>query len=527
MTILQLFRLWARRAPIAQRVSALVGAGLVVAVVAWLLVPAGDNGTARVDATGQQGASTLGGTQAGQSTGAGADAGAAGPGGDVTTGGSGTPSASGAGAKGGSGTAGAPAGAGCTAPPGTDQGVTANSIKVAVLVLDLAGAVGNSTYHVPPPEEQQAQFQKVVDAVNASGGVACRKIVAQYFRANAIDSAQLQQLCKDIVQTHPFFMFGANLYLVVYPTLLSCYVQNGIPFIATGGQFTAQQATSWYPYAFSQYLSNQNYKNLVFALAQRGWFSPSNGFKKLGVVYQDCDPQIPKEFFQWLRQASVPSSQVTSYNLSCSGLFTSPTVLAQAIVQFKSEGVTNVTFAYDERDYANWTNIAEQQKFRPKYAFADETQIAVTYSNNGPNFDNIDGALAITDEGVGEEHTPGMAPSAATRKCLDIFGTKLSYPVPDYDTMLTASSQGGYCGQVWQFQAMVNHAPALQRAALAAGLQATKSLDLPYPFAPVDWSTPSALWGHTTWGGQYWRVNQFFEDCKCFRLVDRDYHRPF
>ena len=87
--------------------------------------------------------------------------------------------------------------------------------------------------------------------------------------------------------------------------------------------------------------------------------------------------------------------------------------------------------------------------------------------------------------------------------------------------MSQLSNEGTTCGQVWQFKAMVDRAPSLSRSQLVAGLQGTRSIELPYPFGPVDWGG-----SHTTWGGQYWRVNQFFTACDCWRLVDTTFHPP-
>ena len=530
MTMFQLFRLWARRAPVGERVSAGAAIAVSLALILWLANPGGGSSTSTdQSALGTSDAAVVGSSQQAQvpagvsgSTAATTGSGVTGslPAGSVTGPGAAALGGSRAGA-GGTRTgvaSGHQGSAACVAPPGTDQGVTAGGIKVAVLVLSIGGAVGNSTYGVPTPAQQEANFQKVADAINATGGIACRKVLPVYFEANPVDSASLQQLCLDVVAAHPFFMFEGAGYGYVYPSLLNCYVQNHIPFLSPTFS-NAAAIQQWYPYAFFQMQSDADYHNLIFALNQRGWFSAASGFKKLGVVYQNCDKQIPTEFFAWLHQAGLSASQVDSYNLGCSDLFSPPSVLEQSILQFQRDGVTNVTFAWDERDFANYTKIAEQQHFRPKYAFADETQVAVTYSNNSPDHNNIANAIAIENGADGEEHTPGMSPSAATQKCLAIFHDKVSYPVSSYSVMSREGEEGGYCAELWQFRAMVDNAPALQRAALAAGLQATRTLDLPYPYAPADFSA-----ARTTWGGQYWRVDQFTPSCDCWRLIDKAFH---
>jgi hypothetical protein len=511
MTMLQLFRLWARRAPLGERIAASIGAALALALIGWLVVPSSNATTDAAAALESQG-STLAGTGPSAQGSDGAPAGAAGLGGTTAAG-------SVPGATGAAGATGATA-SGCKAPAGaTDQGVTASTIKVAVIVLSIAGPVGNSTYGVPAPAVQQANFQKVVDSINGKGGVACRKVVAQYFQANPVDQSSLQQLCLSIVQAKPFLLFEGAGYGYVFPAGLDCFAQAHIPWISPTFS-TATSIARWFPYGFFAMQSDAEYHTMIFALAKRGWFSAANGFKKLGVVYQDCDTHLVDESLSWIKQVGVTSTN--TFDLGCNGLFSPPSVISQSILQFQQAGVTHVTFINDERDFANYTKIAQQQHFNPKYGFSDETQVAVTYSNNGPDLDNIDGATVVDNTAVGEEHTPGMAPTASTMKCLAIFGMKLSYPVANWSDAQTASSYGGYCSQLWEFKAMVEHAPALQRNALAAGLQAARSIDTAYAIGPVNWSAP-----RTTWGGQFWRVNQFFKNgCGCWRLVDKTWHAP-
>ena len=161
------------------------------------------------------------------------------------------------------------------------------------------------------------------------------------------------------------------------------------------------------------------YENMIFALAQRGFFSAGQGFSKLGFVYQDCDSAIPAEMLGWLKQAGVSGTAISSYDLGCSSLFSPPSSIEQAILQFKTAGVTNVIFGNDGNDWAEFSQTAYQQQFNPKYGISDEeAQVSVTYSNNAPNPNNINGAIDIDNTAVGEEHTPGMAPSALTQQCL-------------------------------------------------------------------------------------------------------------
>jgi hypothetical protein len=360
----------------------------------------------------------------------------------------------------------------------------------------------------------------VINYFNEHGGFGCRKLIPTFYQANPVDGSSLQSLCLNVQQSHPFFIFEGGAYGYVYPSLLSCYASAGIPWLSnTFG--TAQELQEWYPYAFFQGEKDQVYENTIFALAQRGFFSSSQGFQKLGFAYQDCDGAIPTEMLGWLHEAGVSSPKISTYDLGCSSLFSPPNSLEQAILQFKTQGVTNVIFGNDGNDWAEFSQIAYQQDFNPKYGISDEeAQVSVTYSDNAPNPKNIVGAVDIDNTAVGEEHTPGMAPSAETAQCLAIFGMKVTYPVQQSNAEVPWSAQTGDCGELMIFRAMVDHAPTLKRSELAIGLESAGTLQLPYGYAPANF-----VGAGVTWGAQYWRVNEYFTDCQCWRLIQTQF-RP-
>ena len=81
---------------------------------------------------------------------------------------------------------------------------------------------------------------------------------------------------------------------------------------------------------------------------------------------------------------------------------------------------------------------------------------------------------------------------------------------------------GQVCDELWMFAAALDHAPSLKRNALGAGLQAAKNVDFSYPWGPSDVSAPKV-----TFGGQFWRVDQYISDCQCWRVTDATFHPSF
>jgi hypothetical protein len=413
--------------------------------------------------------------------------------------------------------AGASGSPGCASPSGSDQGVTSGQIKIAVTLINIVGPAGNATFGVPPVSQQQADYQEVIDAINASGGVACRKVVPQFYQGNPADQSNLQQDCLTIAQTGVFMELDAGAYYSD-PALANCYPQNQIPFLSST-IMTTEQMNQYYPYLFADETMDVLYRNTVFALQQRGFFRPANGFQKLGFVYRDCVPQIVSNFLGWLHQVGLSSAQIVSYDVGCpSSGFASPSDLEQAIIKFKGAGVTNLTDANFYADFANFTTIAQQQGFDPKYGLADDAIVRITYGNQHPDYQNIANAIAIDADRYGEERTPGMTPTAATDRCNAIY-TAHGQPTVWQQSL---GFGGLVCDQLWMFKTAVERAPVLRRNALAAGLQAARSVDFSYPWGPNDFSK-----ANVTYGGEFWRVDQFFTSCDCWRVIDPNYHPEF
>lgn len=388
MTVFQQFRLWLRRAPRGERALAAVAAALVLALAGWLLVPPHTSGNAALQSAGQPGGASSGSTvtQGGGGSTTAGQSGAAGPG-SVAAGS--TRSVTGpAGRTGGTGSApAATAAAGsrqvaggrsasCTSPPGTDQGVTAGQMNIAIILINLVGQAGNSAFGLPQPAIQQKWFQDVIDATNASGGIACRKVAPVYYQGNPADATNLQQLCLEVAQAKPFFVIDLGAY-TVNPDIATCYPKAGLPF-RTSSPLPSAQVQQYYPYLFSTTIAEMRYRNTVFGLKQRGFFA--QGFSKLGVIYRDCVQQVPSQYFSWLQQAGIPKSAVVSYDFGCpSSGFASPSDIQQAIIKFKQAGVTHMTEFEDTGDFPNFTNIAQQQQFTPKWGIPDDGVVATTY----------------------------------------------------------------------------------------------------------------------------------------------------
>jgi len=219
----------------------------------------------------------------------------------------------------------------------------------------------------------------------------------------------------------------------------------------------------------------------------------------------------------WLAQVGVPSDKVVPHDAGCPPAGAPPSEMQQAVFDFQRAGVTHVLPVEDEIDFATFTNLAERQGFRPKYNLSS-VQVGQVNSASHPDHDNIDGAISITYRREGEETTPGMTPTAPTARCSAMLvarGRPDAYKSP-------VALGPSVCVWLSMLKAGAEHAPVLARNALAAGLQASRGLDLSFPFGPADFTAP-----YTTYAGQTWRIAQFLKSCACWHVIDQTFHPSF
>jgi hypothetical protein len=511
MTPFEQFRIWLRRAPAGERVGSAMVAAVVLALLAFLVVPVtqgGDDAEGADVAVAATGETTT--TLAGQTAVTGPEA----PSADGSSPVVGSSTGTGSGSTTGVAVSGSTAPAGCTSPPGGDQGVSATEIKIAITITNIVGPAGNNTFGVPTVDEQKLDYKLAIDALNKEGGIACRKLVAQYYEVNPADKNNQQGTCLDIASTKVFAVIDAGGYYG-QPSV-SCYPQHQLPFFGTG-RLSDKQRDDSYPYLFGTGGYGDLYRNGVRALAQAGFFAEVGTLKKLGFVYRSCF-DLHKLVKDLILQAGVKPENIVEHSVGCpDGNFANPADIQQAILKFQQNNVTHVTEAFFYSDFANFTKVAQGQGFKPKYGILDDSIIPTTQGNLHVDYDNVEGALIVTSDRYGDESS-GVAPNAATQKCDAIHkaaGGKPTYQQP-------VGFGGVACNQIWVLAAAIDHAPALQRKSIADGLHAAKTYESAYPRGPVDWTSPKAMFG-----GQFWRMQKFEKACTCWRVSDPAFHPRF
>jgi hypothetical protein len=535
------FRLWIRRAPTGERVLVVGAVALVLTLIAWACVPvAGQPGPAKASGVvggakgpmsqSQAGSSSTTSTPPTKIVGTTTTVANPGPGAPSPTGGATAGIVSGAGTtvnvRAGAGTTTTTttaAGQGnvqsnptCGASGSTDQGITSSDIGIDVDVADLAGQAGNSLVGLPSPQQEEAYFATAIASANALGGARCRQIVAKYYTANPLDQSSLQALCLNIVADHPFALLDDGLASPVGSvTPRDCPPENKVPEFGSL-PLSQAEATKFAPYLFSYNETSENIVNdWIFGANQLNWFT---GAKKVGLLEQDCIPDLNTLVLSDLAKIGFPTSDVATFDFGCPNTIPSPADVEEAVLQFKSDGVTNVLD--DGGVYESYfSNDAQTEGYMPKYSVGDQGTIALWDNRDfGPNASNFSGGLAITPTEYGAENTTGSTYSAATQYCDQIMAAKglaSAQTSPD-------AFAGVACDLVTMFVQAADAAPQLVRADLAAGLASLGQVALSYPSGPANFARSQGQYG-----GGYWRADTWTTACACFQVSESTFNPSF
>jgi hypothetical protein len=510
-----------------------VATTVVVALVAWAVVPvlgSSDGSTTVAAGAVQPGAAG--------SPAAGAATPAAGPSGDATAttlpGAAGAPVASGgpAGAGAGAGqpaaqpggtaaaapapTATAASGPDCGTAGATDQGVTAKEIHIAIALVNLAGAAGNGLVGVPPPEQQQGDFDAVIADINKNGGVQCRKLVPTYYQGNPLDQQQEHATCLQIVQDKPFALLDVSA-IDTPPSSRDCVPQAKIPLFDVVPILQSQAQKDFFPYEFTYFGQwDTIMRDTVFGGRQLGWF---DGAQKIGLLEEDCAPEMNTQLEGNLAQIGIQSSQLTRFNYGCPPGLIPPNQTAQAVLQFKTSGVDHV-IDVGIAAANDFSKQAQQQGYHPKYLLPDGGAVATFQSPQfAPDPTNFNGALAITSSQYAGDHSPGVTLSEATKRCDAIMAAGGQPPLEKQGVAFG----GVACNLTWMFAAAAGHDQGLTRVNLVNGLDQSGSLDMSFPQGPAKFDARP----RTVTGGQFWRPVVYDGACPCFRVADPTFRPNF
>lgn len=545
--------MWLREGPPQERLLAATATMVALALIVWAIVPitggnstpsavgvgAGVSGGQSQAASGSSGSSGstgssvpgAGGTSGGTGGSATGTATASGTGGTATAGGTGASAAAGSGTAGsgtaGSGTSGTGASSGPSSSTGsgtsgtsstasggtchnqaTDTGVTASEVKIGYINYDLGNA--GPLIGLPTPQQDQAQFQALLNYYNAHGGIQCRKLVASYYEDTLTDTAE-HAACLQAQQNGIFAMIGEFFTAEEEPCLPEAKVpQLGI---SPAPLPVVQQ---YYPYDMTYREDDVRLvRDYVLGSNKYGWFK---GMGKLGVLDSSCFPERSTELYNDLAMIGIPKSSISIYNYGCPTEAATPDQNSAAVIQFKVAHVTNVMTVYYD-GIPGFAQVAQTQDYQPKYDIMDDNSWSLIQDANPPDSTTLNGAFGITKISDGAEHYSNYPWNAATEQCMAIDKSAgVGSPI---QTGVTAI-YGSACADMQLFVDTANATVPLVRSGLARSMATLGALQLSYPAGPSDFDDAA-----DPTGAQYYRAGVYSSACECFKFVDGTFQPQF
>ncbi|MET7425112.1 hypothetical protein [Dactylosporangium sp. NPDC005555] len=338
---------------------------------------------------------------------------------------------------------------------GTGPGVTADSVKVVFVGVDLKATASVTGFKTADAGDPARQVKAIETWVNANGGVAGRKMVAVYRNYEAADDspAAEERLCNQITQDDKAFAV----------VLTGQFQSNARPCYATrrtlvlDATLVANDQTTFTKLA--PYLWSASYPDYdEFVRAFLGSLEASRyfaGTSKAGVVAADTPTN--RSAYERLAVPQLRRLNVTPAVawIDTTDLGTLNAGLNQAAVDFRAKGIDRVFFLGGARMASFFLTVAAAQSFTARYALSsfDNPSFLVNNPATIPR-EGLEGAV-----GIGFNPSQDVPDSAypfpgtdAERACLAVYeadgqrfatreNARVAFPYCDAARLLQAAAR--------------------------------------------------------------------------------------
>lgn len=412
-----------------------------------------------------------------------------------------------------------PASRGASAGGSSDVGVTATTVKVGFLLLDIASAtrIAGGLTGIDP-EQQRRAAQVYVDEINARGGIQGRRIVPEYRTFDVLSRDDQRAACLELVEDKKVFAviaaggFGG-------PPVLCVTQEHRTPLINLSSGGTPRQyvdRSAGMLFTIFQ-LGDRQMSSWVAELDARNALRG----KAIGILSDESsdpgDLVIGGSLLPSLRAAG---HTVTHRSRLSADLAVGAGQIGVEVQQMRSKGVEVVLLPAFSTYSSQFVQAAGQQRWSPSWYASDFGNMSsAAIARNMP--ENFEGSLATTVTRVGEE-TASMAEPSVDRGCRERYERAAKERLPrmkdgeynnTYGTTLYA------CGMIDLLAGAVDASgPTLTRAAFSRSLQAAGSVPLPRfgggAFRPGKFDAADLV-----------RTVRWHGSCTCWKPVDQ-FHQP-
>ena len=414
------------------------------------------------------------------------------------------------------GAGGAPGSAGPIGPP-TGNGFTASTISIGLELLDPSSSQGARLIGASSTDtgDTRKYADAVVNHVNATGGIAGRKVTPVYHTTNVLTGtfdSHAQAACSTFAEDNKVFAAVASMYQLS-EVLGRCLAQHATPVVLNGRAVrddTMLAELADFLYMPSRMSATRFAGLTVDGLAELGFFEPR---AKVGILRFDQPVQariVSQEMRPRLAKlgVSLVAEEAVSYPDSINGFGTTSAQLSSAVLRLRAAGVTHL-IPVDDHGIMCFLFMpqAESQGFRPRYGLSTNNQPFVIEDNMPPEqFKRAVGVGWIPADDVAFERNPGGNPSE------DVCRSVFQKAGAQFPSRFAWSNALNYCDSMLFLKAALDRAPTLSVAGLrraVAGL--------------TDGGFVSAYTFRTAFtrdrhdGAAAYRWFRFADDCKCVR----------
>lgn len=392
----------------------------------------------------------------------------------------------------------------------TDVGVTADTIKIGLLV-PTSSQVGSTT---DQRDVQVAEFRAATDAINRRGGIHGRTIQLVEATYDVLDQdSGTRASCLRLADDEQVFAaFNTTGYGP--PGALCLTREKGVPFLQGSGhpEEIYGQANGLYSSTFDN--QTRNFRNMVQILHDIGALEG----RKVGVLGTEWIGLRREQ-----EEGIVHTLQELGYDPYVYWLSGDPvssqTQIPVAVQRMRANGVTAVMLGADFISGQSFAQTGASQGYTPFYGAADPWSYSTDYvvANMPASFD---GSITTT-AWRSYDHRAGVAEPAIDAECAKDFedATGISLDrTNDPDALYTGTLLA--CGVVQRFEKAARAVgPHLTRAGLVAAIGNLGTIEVPFAGGPGTYR-PDKLDGADFYRPQVWRAS-----CKCWQPLVPQFSR--
>ena len=336
------------------------------------------------------------------------------------------------------------------------RGVTDSTIKIGFIdaaFKTAAGFLPSSTGNTT------AQVTAVVDAINAAGGIAGRKVVPVIRQLDLAGSNrdQTEAICAAFADDDKVFAVSSQS-VIVATASKECFAKKKTVYIEGAGSFPFDLDTlkRMAPYGYVSNLPAIDRLVPAYAktLVDEKWFGADPKAAKVGIVSMD-DPAYKSaatKLIAELDKLGVKSLDTTFFDTTSQATVSRDSTAAST--RFAAKGIDHVISLASAGNTMQFMWTGEDNSYYPRMAFTSFDSLRIV--SDGPSFrlrkvakKSLEGSIAIgVNTVVDTDDTQNIFPSAGPeQKCIDIY-TK-SKLITGFESRYLSRYAQSYCDNMF------------------------------------------------------------------------------